>query len=123
MKKSLFCLVLIGFLAFLLAPGAVLAGNGNGNGVGEADLTVDRLFDILGDVVGWVLLFVIIVGAIIIIWAGFNFITASGDAEKAKKARNMLTYALLGIAIALAVRGLLQLVASIIDVDLPLLPF
>ena len=125
MSNRLPCLTLIAFLGFLLVPITVLAdGNGNG-GNGDDPIipdpnidTPDALFELLGKIVGWVLMFVIVVAAVMIIWAGFNFITASGDAEKAKKARNMLTYALLGVVIAVAVRGLLTVVAALVGVSI-----
>lgn len=98
----------------MLAPTAVLASPP----AEPPDITLDEtaIFDILLKAVNWILFFVVIVAAIMIIWAGFTFITASGDAEKAKKARSMLTYALIGLVVALAVRGLMSLVASFLGI-------
>jgi protein-S-isoprenylcysteine O-methyltransferase Ste14 len=119
MKKVLSGLILTGFLAILLLPITVMAQLPEPGIEGEEDFWL-----IIGRIVGWFVMAVIVVAVVMIIWAGFSFMTASGDAEKAKKARNTLTYALIGVIIVLGVRVLLNLVASLVDVDIgPLIPF
>ncbi len=58
----------------------------------------------------WIL---IIVAVIMIILAGFNYVLAGDDTEKTTKARKMLTYAAIGIAVALLAEGVPQIVSSI----------
>lgn len=58
----------------------------------------------------WIL---IIVAVIMIIMAGFNYVLAGDDTEKTTKARKMLTYAAIGIAVALLAEGVPQIVSSI----------
>ena len=124
MKKTLFCLSLAVFLSFLLMPVGVMSVAPPGDLPDPTFTNLDELFEILGTLVGWVMLFVIMVAVVMIIWAGFNFITASGDEAKTKKGKSMLTYALIGVIVVLGVRGLISLAAMVVGVDAgPWLPF
>ena len=55
---------------------------------------------------------VIIVGALYIVYAGWLYITAGGDDEKAKKGLSGLVQALIGIGIALLAKGLIFVVSQ-----------
>jgi hypothetical protein len=55
---------------------------------------------------------------ITIIFAGFNYITASGDKAKAEQATNMLNFALLGLAIIAGAYLITKIVGSIVGIDL-----
>ncbi|MGC8880783.1 MAG: hypothetical protein ACP5OX_00670 [Minisyncoccia bacterium] len=59
------------------------------------------LWGLLKKATKWLLNIVILVGVIIIVWAGFSYVTAGGDPEKTKKSLNFIIYALVGIIIAL----------------------
>jgi hypothetical protein len=48
----------------------------------------------------WIFWVVFVVAAIIIVVAGFMFMTASGDPEKVKKARMIFIYGLVGVVVA-----------------------
>lgn len=62
------------------------------------------------DVVFTILL---IFAALMIVVAAFYFVTASGDTEKVKTARNFVLYALIGVIVAFLARGLIWLVRTI----------
>jgi len=49
---------------------------------------------------------IVIVAVAMIIFAAFQFITAGGDATKVQTGRNVLLYAIIGLVIAIAARGL-----------------
>jgi len=70
---------------------------------------------ILENIVDWLFTILLIVAAIFIIIAAFNFITASGDPDKIATARNFVLYALIGIAVAVAARGLVAFIRMIIE--------
>ncbi len=53
-----------------------------------------------------------------IIFAGFNYITASGDKAKAELAINMLNFALLGLALIAGAYLITRIVGSIVGIDL-----
>ena len=62
--------------------------------------------------VKWFFNFVIIFGIIFIIYAGYIYVTSGGDTGKTKKAMQILMYALIGIAIALLAKALINFVGS-----------
>jgi len=75
-----------------------------------ADLDI---LTILENVVDWLFTILLIVAAIFLVIAAFNFITASGDPEKVASARNFVLYALIGVAVAVAARGLIAFVRMV----------
>ena len=50
---------------------------------------------------------------VMLIWAGILFVTSEGDPEKAKKARTLVTYVVIGIFVALVATGLSLLLTEI----------
>ena len=73
---------------------------------------------ILTKVLNWFFNIVLFLAAIMIVFAGWQYITAAGDAEKAKKALNSLVYALIGVGIALLAKVLIYLVANFLGVSI-----
>ena len=55
----------------------------------------------------------LIVAPIMFIYAGFLFITSSGEQEKVRKAKNAFTYTLIGLVIVLAANGLVLVIESV----------
>lgn len=66
---------------------------------------------ILPKALNWFFNAVIIIGIMMIIYAGYRYMTAGGDDTKVKGAMNNLIFALVGIAIALFAKGLIYLVS------------
>ena len=58
--------------------------------------------------------FFFVVAIVFVLLAAFNYLTASGDPEKVKKASHMLLYAAIGIAVALIARSLPYFVSSLV---------
>jgi hypothetical protein len=54
------------------------------------------------NVVSALLLFVGIVAAFLIIWAGIKFINSGGDAKQVGAARQIMTYAIIGVILVLS---------------------
>jgi Type IV secretion system pilin/Family of unknown function (DUF6112) len=67
----------------------------------------------LENLINWLFSILIIVAVLFIIIAAYNFVTAQGDPDKVAKARNFILYALVGVAVAVASRGLVALVRLI----------
>ena len=65
---------------------------------------------LLGDVTDGLFVVLMVLAALTIVFAGYNFLTAAGDPEKVKKARDFVLYALVGIAVAFSARALVGLV-------------
>jgi phosphoglycerol transferase MdoB-like AlkP superfamily enzyme len=74
------------------------------------------IFDALNTLTDYLFTLLLIVAVIFLIIAAFTFITASGDPEKVGKARNFVLYALIGVAVAVAAKGLVALVQTIMGV-------
>jgi hypothetical protein len=72
-------------------------------------------FDIwaqLGNILNWFFNALIFIAAIMIVYSGWQYVTAAGDSGKTGKALNTLIYALIGVAIALLAKGLIYLVVT-----------
>jgi hypothetical protein len=57
-------------------------------------------------IAGWMFTFLVVLAAVFVLIAAYNYLTSSGDPEMTKTARNMLIYAAVAIAAALFARGL-----------------
>ncbi len=64
----------------------------------------------------WLFIILMLLVTVFIIYGGFVIITASGDPEKAGKGRQILTYAIVGLAIALLAKVIPSVVRFIIGV-------
>jgi len=72
--------------------------------------TATEALGIITTVINYAFGFLLAVAVLMLILAAYLFVTAGGDPEKVGKANKMLMYALIGIAIAVVVRGLIALV-------------
>jgi len=88
--------------ATLLAPAAVLAQfNTGASTASSARISTGTVSGILTTVMNW-LLGILGIGAIIsFVIAGIIYLTAAGDEGKTEKAKNMMTYAIVAVVVAL----------------------
>ncbi len=125
MKRALLNIVLI--LAFTLAPAGLLGGRAlaacpGGNtakgqvlqGVNEtgsacSDAGVESTFGVIVNIMSVVLG---AVAVIMVIVAGFKYVTSGGDAGKVSSAKSTLIYALVGIAVAVLAQLLIHIVVG-----------
>ena len=73
------------------------------------------LLDLLMTVADYLFVILLLVAIVMIVWSGFEFVTAAGSTDKVNAARTKIVWALVGIAIALAAKGLVRLVAAILS--------
>jgi len=71
---------------------------------------------VLTRAINWFFGIVIMIAAIMLISAGFTYVTSAGNADKMKTALNTLIYALVGVAIALLAKGLVFLICTFLNV-------
>jgi hypothetical protein len=106
MKKNKFilviCLILVAALGIIQTSQAAVESQRD-------------IFEVLTNIADFLFTALLIVAVIFILIAAFNFLTAQGDAEKVKSARNQILWAVVAIAIALISTG----AASIIESFLP----
>lgn len=98
MKKIILGLVLA---SFLLLPVVLLAEAPTVTPITALGKIRDALYSLL-----------LIIATIFIILAAFNFITAAGDPEKVKTARNYVIYALVGVIVAVLARGFIDYIKT-----------
>ncbi len=77
--------------------------------------SVTEVEGVLNNIVRWAQIIFFILAALFIIFAAFEYLTAGGDDEKVKKAKNMLIYAIVAIAVALVAGGVRTLVRTFLE--------
>jgi hypothetical protein len=110
MKKFLTSVILISLLA---VPAVNVLAQSNTTGQQTVPENLDMI-QVLNNIVDWLFTILLVVAALFIIIAAFYFITASGNPETVAKARNFVLYALVGVAVAVAARGLVALIQRIV---------
>ncbi len=73
--------------------------------------STDALIDTVIDFIFWIGM---AMGPLMIIIAGFLFMTAGGDTDKIKKAKNIITWTFIGLMIILLSRGLISAIKSVL---------
>lgn len=66
------------------------------------------------NIFNFVLNLVIPAAIIAIIWAGIQFLTAGGNEARVTKAKGTLTWAIIGLVVALLAKGLMNLIANVL---------
>ena len=102
MKKKLSALILVGVLTVLITPMVALAN-------AEEPPAAGDLWVIIDTVTRWFYGIFLALAVIMVIYAGFMFLTAGGDADKINKAREALMYAVVGVVIALLARSIVPI--------------
>lgn len=120
MKKVLVSIVLIGILVVPAMTSAEvledILGGIFGGGTKPPGGTVAPPTDVmvvLDNIVDWLFAILLIIAALAIIIAGYFFVTAVGDPDKTKTARNFVLYALIGVLVGVCAKGLVALVRRI----------
>ncbi len=62
----------------------------------------------------WLLGFVGMIAVLMIIWGGINYLTAAGDEEKARTAKKIITYGLMGVVIAGLAYAMVTVIVTVI---------
>ena len=76
--------------------------------------TVDVILS-LQNIINWLFGILLIVAVIFLLIAAYYFVSSQGDPEKVKTARNFVLYTLIGVAVAVAARGLVALIQVIVN--------
>jgi ascorbate-specific PTS system EIIC-type component UlaA len=74
------------------------------------------IFEALETLTNYLFTLALIVAVIFLIIFPFSMLTAQGDPDKVRTARNYILYALIGVAVAVAAKGLVALVQTIMGV-------
>jgi len=105
-------------VALAQAPNASLGVNADANMLGTqgAVTNTDTLVGAIMGLVNWVAWFVGLLAVLMGLYAGILFITAGGNAETITKARNILLYAIVGIAVSILAFGLVSISRAILNI-------
>jgi len=106
---ALSMLMIVPFLANAAAPPMSIP---SGQGV--------DVWALLTKTLNWFFNITIIIAAIFLVYAGWQYVTAGGDEEKMKGGLNTLVRALIGIGIALLAKALIYIVSTFIGLGTPL---
>jgi len=110
MKKSVKIFIVVAFLgAALLGTSALAVTIENPITSSSIEAVVDRIANFL-------ILVFIPIAVIMILYGAFTFITADGDEAKIKKAKQILTWAVVGIAILLVAKSTVVVIESFLQV-------
>lgn len=82
--------------------------------VGDIPAGQVDIWELLIKTLNWFFNIAIIIAALFLVYAGWQYVTAAGDEEKAKKGLSTLIYALIGVGIALLAKGLIYIVSTFV---------
>lgn len=97
---------------------AQFGGGGRTNDFSISDFNFLNIFrdtsfdNIFGQIIGWVLTIAALVAFIYLLMAGFQYITAGGDAAKAQTARTGIINALIGVIVIVVSYSILRYVGG-----------
>ena len=94
----------------LLALGAVNPGTG------ALPSTEQAVYNTINTVINWLFAFLMIGAVLVIIIAAFTFLTAAGDPDKTKTARNYITYAIVAVVVGFLAKAIVVLVGNMLGV-------
>jgi len=135
MKKALSILILLTLILSVVPLGKITAVqildlDGDGGEVGdggnnecpsgyiclENPLEAKSFEDILKTIVDFIFVISIPIATVMIMVAAFFFLTAAGDPERVSKAKQIILWTLIGLAIILFAKGLISVLREIIEV-------
>ena len=107
--------------AVLAFPAVILAqqtGTLPDTPVGKSSLTAEEIVTIIKKVTGWMQGIFFLLATIFILYAAFTYLTSGGDEEKTKKAKNIIVFAIIAIAVALLATAVTPLVQTFLGTDI-----
>ena len=109
MKKLLILIIFILFFLFILVNFTLAKAIEIKN-----PLKTESLTDLLENIYNYVVDFAIAISSVIIVWAGYLFLSAQGDEEKIKKAKRLLTWAVIGLVVSILAKGIALVIKKIL---------
>jgi len=113
MYKRLFFLIvpLFAFLFFFAIPLPVHAQDWKGCLDSNGVATLNCLPIVFSNIIQAALMFVGTVAVFLLVWAGILFIRSGGDPKQTQAARQMITYAIIGLVLVLSSFAIIYLIA------------
>ncbi len=86
----------------------------------DVPIGADSVFQTINRLINYLFWFLIFAAALVIAFSAYTFLTAAGDPDKTKKARDYVLYALIAVIVGFLAKALVALVARMLDVSIPL---
>lgn len=83
----------------------------------ENPLEYETFQELLSRLIDFIFYLAVGIAPIMIIVAGFHFITAAGEPEKINTAKKIILWTLIGLIIVFSAKGLVELFGKIFEVD------
>ena len=109
--------ILIKIVSFVLGIKEVFADTGLGTGGGisfQNPLTADSFTELADKIIDFLLAIAAPIVVIMVIWAGFLFMTAGGNPEKVQKGKDTLLWTAVGVIILMVSKGVTTLLVNIL---------
>ena len=78
------------------------------------ELTLTKIQQLIETIANWLIIIGVVIAVIYIIWGGIKYMTASGDATKAKEALAAIKNGIIGAAVVLGVGVILRTTAALV---------
>ncbi len=115
MNRARKIITIIALTAVVLTPVLVLGGDWDTDPPVVAD-SPDQLFEVLSRVRNFLFAILGVAIVLMLLYAAYEFITASGNETKISKGRDMVKYALIGVVIMLLAGGIFGIVQGVLGV-------
>lgn len=83
----------------------------------DANQAQTKFIGILCKVMNWMFSILIVLSVVMVLVAAYMYVTAGGNSEKVSSATKIITYAAVGVVVALFARGLPIIVASVVGAN------
>ncbi|MEK7195480.1 MAG: hypothetical protein AAB655_02175 [Patescibacteria group bacterium] len=103
-------------VAVLIVPQLFFIGGASAQGINISDVSEIRT-NILCRIANTMFWILITLSVIMVLWGAFMYMTSSGDEKKVGDATKTITYAAVGVVVALMAKGFPALIASIFGID------
>ena len=110
----LFSVLLTGLAVFLVRPSLAVSGNTTVNLPNPTNASTFE--ELIQNIAKWFYYIMIPIASIMVLYAGFLFLTSGGDEEKIKRAKRTITWVIVGVAIILIGAGFITFVKSLLSV-------
>lgn len=80
-------------------------------------LKANNFWELIGYLIDFIFYLAIVISPIMIIIAGFYFITAMGEPEKINAAKKIILWTLIGLLVVICAKGIVNLFGEIFDID------
>ena len=116
MRKILSSSIITFFAPLVALAQAPVDVPGADSGVPEG---IDEFYALVCDASNWVFAFVLIIAVVVLLFGAVSFFTARGNEDQVGDARRYITYALVGVAVAVLARALIFVVGNFIGLSDP----